>query len=53
MGAKLKKMLALQAALQGRCSRMDVEMPYAANFGTEGRKSVKVEDVRYAPQHYV
>ena len=35
-----------QAALQGRCSRMDVEMPYAANFGTEGRKSVKAEEMR-------
>jgi hypothetical protein len=24
---------------------MVVEMPYAANFGTEGRKSVKAEDM--------
>ena len=27
----------IQAALSGRCSRMDVEMPYAANFGVEVR----------------
>ena len=31
-----------QAALQNRCSRMDVEMPYAANFGVEQRKTAKV-----------
>jgi hypothetical protein len=27
----------IQAALSSRCSRMDVEMPYAANFGVEVR----------------
>ena len=35
----------IQAALQNRCSRIEVEMPYAANFGVEGRKTVKAEEM--------
>eukprot|EP00277_Geminigera_cryophila_P043046 CAMPEP_0173065572 /NCGR_PEP_ID=MMETSP1102-20130122/5693_1 /TAXON_ID=49646 /ORGANISM="Geminigera sp., Strain Caron Lab Isolate" /LENGTH=341 /DNA_ID=CAMNT_0013932859 /DNA_START=52 /DNA_END=1078 /DNA_ORIENTATION=+ len=40
----------IQAALQNRVSRMDVEMPYAANFGVEGRKTVKAEDMSVVRQ---
>ena len=35
----------VQAALQSRLSRMDIEMPYAANYGVEGRKTAKAEDM--------
>lgn len=35
----------IQAALQNRISRMDVEMPFAANYGVEGRKTAKAEDM--------
>ena len=35
----------IQAALQNRCSRIEVEMPYAANYGVEGRKTVKAEEM--------
>jgi len=40
----------IQAALQSRVSRMDVEMPYAANFGVEGRKTVKEEELSMVRQ---